>query len=106
MENNDDDGDRYIHVTATAKGTAKLYAQDWNENGKRDECTVTVDYRETVTVKRDGNFNKMVFADGKVWRCINHDMINNDTYKYNRTLHKRLCENTYNTTMTVGIKFI
>ena len=38
----DDDGDRYIHVTASAKGIAKLYAQDWNENGKRDECTVYV----------------------------------------------------------------
>ena len=38
----DDDGDRYIHVTATGIGTAKLYAQDWNENGKRDECMVTV----------------------------------------------------------------
>ena len=38
----DDDGDRYIHVTATEVGTAKLYAQDWNENGKRDECTVYV----------------------------------------------------------------
>ena len=38
----DDDGDRYIHVTATGTGTAKLYAEDWNENGKRDECTATV----------------------------------------------------------------
>ena len=38
----DDDGDRYIHVTATGIGTAKLYAQDWNKNGKRAECTVTV----------------------------------------------------------------
>ena len=38
----DDDGDRYIHVTATGTGTAKLYAQDWNENGKRDECAVSV----------------------------------------------------------------
>lgn len=38
----DDDGDRYIHVTATGIGTAKIYAQDWNENGKKDECTVTV----------------------------------------------------------------
>lgn len=37
----DDDGDRYIHVTATNYGTAKLYAEDWNENGKRDECEVT-----------------------------------------------------------------
>ena len=38
----DDDGDRYIHVTATEIGTTKLYAQDWNEYGKRDECAVTV----------------------------------------------------------------
>ena len=38
----DDDGERYIHVKASEKGIAKLYAQDWNENGKRDECTVYV----------------------------------------------------------------
>ena len=44
----DDDGDRYIHVTATEIGTAKLYAQDWNENGKRDECVVYVPKKVTV----------------------------------------------------------
>ena len=38
----DDDGDRYIHVTAKELGTAKLYAQDRKEHGKRDECTVYV----------------------------------------------------------------
>lgn len=38
----DNDGERYIHVTTTGIGTAKLYAQDWNENGNRDECSVTV----------------------------------------------------------------
>ena len=38
----DKDGDRYIHVTAKKVGTSKLYAQDRNENGKVDECTVTV----------------------------------------------------------------
>ena len=44
----DDDGDRYIHVTATEKGIAKLYAQDWDENGKRDECTVSAPPKVTV----------------------------------------------------------
>ena len=44
----DDDGDRYIHVTATEKGVAKLYAQDWYENGNRDECTVYVSPKVTV----------------------------------------------------------
>ena len=38
----DDDGDRHIHVTATGIGTAKLYAQDWNENGKKAECAIVV----------------------------------------------------------------
>ena len=38
----DDDGDRYIHLIASETGTAKLYAEDWAENGRRDECTVTV----------------------------------------------------------------
>ena len=38
----DDDDDQYIHVRAKEKGSAKLYALDWDENGKRDECMVTV----------------------------------------------------------------
>ena len=38
----DDDGNRYTHLTVINTGTAKLYAQDWHENGKRDECTIYV----------------------------------------------------------------
>ena len=38
----DDDEERYIHVTATGVGTSKLYAEDWNENGQYDTCTVIV----------------------------------------------------------------
>ena len=38
----DDDGDRYIHVTAIESGTTKLYAEDWYGYGKRDECEVRV----------------------------------------------------------------
>lgn len=38
----DDDDDQYIHVRAKEKGSAKLYALDWDENGKRDECTVCI----------------------------------------------------------------
>jgi len=32
----DQDGDRYIHVTAKETGTAKLYAVDWIKNGRRE----------------------------------------------------------------------
>ena len=38
----DDDGDRYIHLIASAYGTAPLRAEDWAGNGRRDECTVYV----------------------------------------------------------------
>ena len=31
---------RYQTLTVVGKGTAKLYAYDWEENGKRGECTV------------------------------------------------------------------
>ena len=35
-------GQKYQTLTVVGAGTAKLYAQDWNENGKRDECTIEV----------------------------------------------------------------
>ena len=38
----DDDDDRYIHLIASETGTAKLYAEDWAANGRRDECTVYI----------------------------------------------------------------
>ena len=56
----DDDGDRYIHVTATGIGTAKLYAQDWNESGKRDECIVNVD---NILIYRTRNRERLGFYD-------------------------------------------
>lgn len=41
-------------------------------------CTVTV-FIDTVTIQKDGNFNKVIFnKSGKVWRCINQDMIFSD----------------------------
>lgn len=38
----DNAGNRYIHITAKKNGTTKLFAEDWNENGKRDGCIVNV----------------------------------------------------------------
>ena len=62
-------------------------------------------FKEKVTVRRDGKFNKIVFnSTGKEWLCINYDLINDpdnlngkafdNTY---RTLLDRLYANTYNT---------
>lgn len=49
----DDDDDQYIHVRAKEKGSAKLYALDWDENGKRDECTVYVDCAPVAGINLD-----------------------------------------------------
>lgn len=38
----DDNGERYYHITAVELGTTKLYARDWNDNGRKDECQITV----------------------------------------------------------------
>ena len=38
----DDNGERYYHLTAVELGTTKLYARDWNDNGRKDECQITV----------------------------------------------------------------
>ena len=40
----DDDGDRYNHVIATSSGSTKLFAEDWNENGRKDSCVVNVKF--------------------------------------------------------------
>lgn len=45
---------------------------------------------DTVTIKKDGQFNKVVFSkSGKVWYCINHDMIYDENYSNDSTLSKR-----------------
>ena len=48
------------------------------DGGYSDSCEVTVFY-DTVTIQKDGDFNKVVFnKSGKVWRCINRDMVFSD----------------------------
>ena len=58
-------------------------------------CTVTV-FIDTVTIKKDGLFNKVVFSkSGKVWRCINYDMIYNEDNSNNSILIQRSNHNFY-----------
>ena len=174
----DNDGDRYIHVKAVNYGTSKLYAEDWNENGRRDECTVYVGGKpvtgikldfsnktmhvgdenylyETITPsnaynknvnwsssnstvaevnsagkvkaksigttvitartedggytaecnivvvdgviieKTDADHNRILFPNGKVWNCINFDIINNYNLNQNDFESQRFYDNTY-----------
>ena len=44
-------GQRYQTLTVVGTGTAKLYAYDWNETGKRGECTVVAGYGWPVNPK-------------------------------------------------------
>ena len=53
----DEDGNRYAHLVVTGVGDANLYAVDWNENGKRDECVVTVGTPYMKKLKTLGSFS-------------------------------------------------
>ena len=64
-------------ITAKMAGTTTITATT-ADGGYSASCEMTVFY-DTVTIQKDGAFNKVVFnKSGKVWRCINRDMIFND----------------------------
>lgn len=56
----DDDGERYCHLKVLETGTTKLYARDWNENGKKDDCIINVD---SVLIYRTRNRERLGFYD-------------------------------------------
>ncbi|MBR2019361.1 MAG: Ig domain-containing protein [Clostridia bacterium] len=76
-------------ITATAEGSQSGIVVS-------DSRMVTVldDNREKVTVKRDGDFNKIYFeSSGKTWYCVNCDMINDNLG--NQTLWDRMVNNIF-----------
>lgn len=91
----DENGNRYIHIKSSELGVANLYAEDQKAFGKRDHCIVHV--KETVTVKNDGAYSKIVFSNGKVWNCINTDLINEYNLDQNDSFSQRFYDNTYQT---------
>ena len=74
-------------ITAKKAGSAVITAA--TRDGHTANCTVNVKF-DTVTIKEDGDFNKVVFnKSGKVWRCINHDMIFDEKNTNNTVLIQR-----------------
>lgn len=79
-------------VNAKKVGTATITART-ADGGFQASCTVTV-LKESVKILKDGNSNKVEFCKtGKVWRCINHDMIFDQTNMYNTSLTYRANHN-------------
>lgn len=75
-------------VTAKKAGTTVITAVSV-DGGHFGSMTLTV-IIDTVTIKKDGAFNKVVFeSTGKVWHCINQDMIYDEDYMYNTILSQR-----------------
>lgn len=67
-------------VTAKSKGTAIITARTVDGN-KTDTCTITVDSREKVQVKKDSHSFYVEFEDGKIWKNIGLDLSNrSDNY--------------------------
>ena len=70
-------GMRSGHITAKQAGTATITATTV-DGEYRDSMNLTV-IIDTVIIQKDGAYNKVVFQkSGKVWRCINQDMIFSD----------------------------
>ena len=78
-------------ITANSAGTATITATTVDGEFTA-ECTVTVKI-ERVTIKKDGFYNNVVFeSSGKVWKCVNFDLVFNeenrlDTMTMNRAYH-------------------
>ena len=65
------------------------------DGGLVASCTVRV-VIDTVIIQKDGAYNKVVFnKSGKVWRCINHDVIFDVHYMHDSTLIRRGNHNFY-----------
>ena len=81
-------------ITAKKVGTTQITVIT-NDGCFVASCLLSV-FIDTAIVKKDGNFNKVVFANsGKVWYCINHDMLFDDNNMYNSILIDRSNKNYY-----------
>ncbi len=75
-------------ITAKAPGVTTIRATTV-DGGFTDNCLLTVIY-DTVTITKDGDFNKVVFhSSGKEWRCINQDMIYVQDNEFDSVLNPR-----------------
>ncbi len=63
-------------IIGKSKGTATITATATDGSNKKSSCTVTVDPREKVTVKKDSHSFYVKFADGKIWKGIGIDLSN------------------------------
>ena len=84
-------------VTAKNDGVANITV---TINGKlKATCKVTVDSREKVVVEKDstGNYGRIVFSNGKVWNCINTDLINDYNLDMDDIFSQRFYDNAYQT---------
>ncbi len=75
-------------IYANEAGTTVITATSV-DGGYSDSAEITV-VIDSVTIKRDGSFNKVIFnSTGKVWHCINHDMIYNEENMRDQVLRAR-----------------
>ncbi len=81
-------------VYAKSSGTTTVTATTLDGNFTTTcMLTITID---TVTIKKDGVFNKVVFnSSGKVWRCINYDLIFDENHMNDNSLLTRSRRNIY-----------
>jgi len=66
-------------ITAHEDGTAIITATSKEDSEIYGICTITVDSRPKVTVEyeSDKKYTRIIFSNGKIWNCINFNIINN-----------------------------
>ena len=55
------------YVMAKKAVSATITATAIDGNGANDTCHLLV--KELVTIEKDGNYSKVIFNDGKIWKC-------------------------------------
>ena len=79
-------------IVAKAPGTTTVTVT--TEQGNFVASSMVTVIIDTVTIKKDGEFNKVVFnSSGKVWHCINHDMIFDENNRHNSKFTARSNQN-------------
>lgn len=87
--------DKYGRITGKKAGKATITVAAAG-GSIFSTCEVRVDDREQVIVEKDDQgYSRILFEDGRVWNCINRDLINDYTLDQNDSFSQRFYDNTF-----------
>lgn len=92
--------DKYGRITGKKSGKATITVAAAG-GSIFSTCEVRVDEREQVIVEKDGTkYSRIVFNDGRIWNCINFDLINHYSLDRDDPFSQRFYDNAYSDKVT------